>query len=86
LTPDLLDSCMESLLRWGIENSTDGNGSGAPQPPPQDISKLDPGIIDMILGRPDSVKMKVRDECLTIGYYDSHLRYCQTGGIGCGSG
>jgi hypothetical protein len=50
---------MESLLRWGIENSTNKNGSGTPQPPPRDISQLDPGIIDMILGRPDSAKMKV---------------------------
>lgn len=49
---------MESLLRWGIENSATEADSEAPQPPPRDISKLDPGIIDAILGKPDSVKMK----------------------------
>ncbi|KAF7795103.1 hypothetical protein EIP86_006248 [Pleurotus ostreatoroseus] len=44
---------MQSLLRWSIENSE----SGAP-PPPNDQSKLDPGIIDAILGKPDAESMK----------------------------
>ena len=44
---------MESLLRWSIENSTPGDGTvNRPQQP------LDPGIIDHILGKPDSVLMK----------------------------
>ncbi|KAJ2979235.1 hypothetical protein NUW54_g11169 [Trametes sanguinea] len=43
---------MESLLRWSIANS-DPNA-----PPPQPRSDLDPGIIDMILGKPDSELMK----------------------------
>lgn len=50
---------MESLLRWGIENSASGNGS-SDNPPPRDLSKLDPGIIDQILGKSEAVQMKVR--------------------------
>ncbi|KAG8760184.1 hsp70 nucleotide exchange factor fes1 [Serendipita sp. 396] len=49
---------MESLLRWGIEHSGNPDGSTANQQPPRDISKLDPGIIDLILGKPDPVQMK----------------------------
>lgn len=45
---------MESLLRWGIEHSNDGG----PPPEPSRIQNLDPGIIDAILGRPDSELMK----------------------------
>ena len=40
---------MDSLLRWGIENSTPGQ---------QPRNDLDPAIIDHILGKPDSVLMK----------------------------
>jgi hsp70-interacting protein len=44
---------MQSLLRWSLENSTSPDGTVArPQQP------LDPGIIDTILGRPDSALMK----------------------------
>lgn len=43
---------MESLLRWSIENSTP---SAQPPAPRQNI---DPGIIDMILGKPESELMK----------------------------
>ena len=52
---------MQSLLRWGIENSTtgttgsDASGGGSPLTRRTD---LDPGIIDAILGRPDSELMK----------------------------
>ncbi|KAG5650206.1 hypothetical protein H0H81_000307 [Sphagnurus paluster] len=47
---------MQSLLRWSIENSTPLDSSaGAPPAPRKD---LDPGIIDMILGRPDAELMK----------------------------
>ena len=51
---------MQSLLRWSIENSSTGSGDGATQrQPPQEPRKdLDPGIIDMILGKPDSELMK----------------------------
>ena len=45
---------MESLLRWGIENSTPAS-SGAAVAPRKD---LDPAIIDYILGKPDAVLMK----------------------------
>lgn len=45
---------MESLLRWSIEHSNDGT-----QPTdPSRIQNLDPGIIDAILGKPDSELMK----------------------------
>ncbi|KAF8192808.1 nucleotide exchange factor Fes1-domain-containing protein [Mycena galopus ATCC 62051] len=47
---------MESLLRWGIENSSAAtDGSSAPPVRRQD---LDPGIIDMILGKSDAELMK----------------------------
>ncbi len=45
---------MQSLLRWGIENSQ----NGAPVDSQQPTQALDPQIIDMILGRPDSELMK----------------------------
>jgi hypothetical protein len=48
---------MESLLRWGIENSVPEDEKN--QLPRRDISQLDPGIIDQILGKPDAVQMKV---------------------------
>lgn len=54
---------MDSLLRWSIENSGKGpseqpsaESSGAPRQP------LDPGIIDVILGKSDAVLMKVSYE------------------------
>ncbi len=46
---------MQSLLRWGIENSNDGGTTQGPQEPHR---KLDPEVIDMILGKPDSELMK----------------------------
>ena len=46
---------MESLLRWGIENSS--QGSGGP-PVPSERKDLDPAIIDYILGKPDAQLMK----------------------------
>ncbi|KAG2117729.1 armadillo-type protein [Suillus clintonianus] len=49
---------MQSLLRWGVENSSPGD------PPPRPINNLDPGIIDHILGKPDAQLMK---EALKIG-------------------
>ena len=46
---------MQSLLRWGIENSSnDGSATGAAVR----RTDLDPGIIDAILGRPDAELMK----------------------------
>ncbi|CAL1698181.1 unnamed protein product [Somion occarium] len=47
---------MQSLLRWGIEHSTDANGN--PTPPAETRKDLDPAIIDEILGRPDSELLK----------------------------
>jgi hypothetical protein len=45
---------MQSLLRWSIENSA----SDAASTPIARRTDLDPGIIDAILGRPDSELMK----------------------------
>lgn len=44
---------MQSILRWSIENST-----GEAPPQPQEAKNIDPGIIDAILGRPESELMK----------------------------
>ncbi|KAH9980635.1 hypothetical protein BJV77DRAFT_1146287 [Russula vinacea] len=44
---------MQSLLRWSIENSSSDVAS-----PPTRRTDLDPGVIDAILGRPDSELMK----------------------------
>lgn len=44
---------MQSILRWSIENST-----GETPPQPQEAKNIDPGIIDAILGRPESELMK----------------------------
>lgn len=49
---------MQSLLRWSIENSAGAGNDGAPQPPPAPRKDLDPGIIDMILGKSDAELMK----------------------------
>ena len=47
---------MQSLLRWGIENSTKEDLEEAIKAPRQ---PLDPAIIDHILGKPVAVLMKV---------------------------
>lgn len=49
---------MQSLLRWGIENSSDGRDSATSTAPLTQRANLDPAIIDAILGRPDSELMK----------------------------
>ncbi|KAI9429419.1 nucleotide exchange factors-like protein [Lactarius psammicola] len=50
---------MQSLLRWGIENSSsNADSSAAPSASTRRMTDLDPGIIDAILGRPDSELMK----------------------------
>lgn len=46
---------MESLLRWGIENS---NPDNLARQQPQDLKPLDPAIIDAILGKSDADLMK----------------------------
>ncbi|KAI0369329.1 Fes1-domain-containing protein [Pilatotrama ljubarskyi] len=56
---------MENLLRWSIANSGPRDPN---QPPPQPRSDLDPAIIDMILGKPDSELMK---EALAIAVDES---------------
>ena len=48
---------MQSLLRWGIENSGNDN-DGSTISVAQRRTDLDPGIIDAILGRPDAELMK----------------------------
>lgn len=53
---------MESLLRWSIEHSTPG---ATPSAPRRDI---DPGVIDVILGKPESELMK---EALAIAVDES---------------
>jgi hypothetical protein len=52
---------MESLLRWSIENSTP-SAENAPRVPPKPI---DPEIVDLILGKPDSQLMKEAMEVAT---------------------
>ncbi|KAJ6492908.1 nucleotide exchange factor Fes1-domain-containing protein [Mycena vitilis] len=47
---------MESLLRWGIENSA--SSTDASNPPPAPRQDLDPAVIDMILGKSDAELMK----------------------------
>ncbi|KAF8586410.1 nucleotide exchange factors-like protein [Ramaria rubella] len=54
---------MESLLRWGIENSTTDHESST-EPPPGPRKDLDPGIIEAILGKSDAVLMK---DALAVG-------------------
>ncbi len=49
----LFTSKMQSILRWSIENSTPQDNA------PVVRENLDPGIIDHILGKPDSEQMKV---------------------------
>ncbi|KAI0287416.1 hypothetical protein BC826DRAFT_1044638 [Russula brevipes] len=49
---------MQSLLRWSIENSGSSNDTASGVAPPSRRTDLDPGIIDAILGRPDSELMK----------------------------
>lgn len=56
---------MDSLLRWGIENSSP---PVAGAPPPVRRTDLDSGIIDHILGKPDAVLMK---EALAIAVDDT---------------
>ncbi|KIK61434.1 hypothetical protein GYMLUDRAFT_43009 [Collybiopsis luxurians FD-317 M1] len=54
---------MQSLLRWGIENSTplnteNGAAAAAASQPPRPRSDLNPEIIDMLLGKSDAEQMK----------------------------
>lgn len=56
---------MDSLLRWGIENSSP---PVAGAPPPVRRTDLDSGIIDHILGKPDAVLMK---EALAVAVDDT---------------
>jgi hsp70-interacting protein len=49
---------MQSLLRWSIENSATQVGAPSNGSSPSERQNLDPGIIDAILGKPDSDQMK----------------------------
>lgn len=46
---------MQSILRWSIEHSSPMDTSATDNPPRKD---LDPGVLDFILGKPDSEQMK----------------------------
>jgi hsp70-interacting protein len=46
---------MQSLLRWSIENSSQ---DASERIQPAQRQQLDPGIVDMILGKPDAELMK----------------------------
>ncbi|CAA7262074.1 unnamed protein product [Cyclocybe aegerita] len=48
---------MQSILRWSLENSTPLDSAARSQPP-EGRNTIDPEVIDMILGKPDAVKMK----------------------------
>lgn len=48
---------VNTLLDWATRNTPNKNDPD--YVPPRALEKLDPGIIDMILGKPDAVKMKV---------------------------
>ncbi|KAF8968839.1 armadillo-type protein [Flammula alnicola] len=48
---------MQSILRWSIENSTPMDSAPSDRPPVE-RKDLDPAIIDLILGKPDSEQMK----------------------------
>ncbi|KAF9481583.1 Fes1-domain-containing protein [Pholiota conissans] len=48
---------MQSILRWSIENSTPLDATASDRPPTE-RKDLDPGVIDLILGKPDAVQMK----------------------------
>lgn len=48
---------MESLLRWSIQNSSSSDSAPSDRPPVR-REDLNPEIIDMILGKPDSELMK----------------------------
>ncbi|PPQ85759.1 hypothetical protein CVT25_003077 [Psilocybe cyanescens] len=48
---------MQSILRWSLENSAPTDGVSS-EHPPAERKDLDPAIIDMILGKPDSLQMK----------------------------
>ncbi|EIN05153.1 nucleotide exchange factors-like protein [Punctularia strigosozonata HHB-11173 SS5] len=56
---------MQSILRWSIENSDPSSSQNASHVEPR---KIDPEIIDMILGKPDSELMK---EALAIAVDES---------------
>ncbi|PPQ71325.1 hypothetical protein CVT26_011970 [Gymnopilus dilepis] len=49
---------MQSILRWAIENSDPQPSETPSQGEQRTLKDLDPGIIDMILGKPDSEQMK----------------------------
>ncbi|KAG9033995.1 hsp70 nucleotide exchange factor fes1 [Tulasnella sp. JGI-2019a] len=55
-----------ALLDWATQNTPEKNDPS--YVPPRPMEKLDPGIIDMILGKPDAVKMK---EALAIAVDES---------------
>ncbi|CAG8776376.1 15103_t:CDS:2, partial [Dentiscutata heterogama] len=54
---------MEKILKWSIENS---DPSAVPQQPAtQEKNKLDPEIIDLILGKSDAVRIREAVEAVS---------------------
>ncbi|KAF9512820.1 hypothetical protein BS47DRAFT_1393848 [Hydnum rufescens UP504] len=49
---------MDALLRWSIENSTRSEDAPAGAEPTVPRQPIDPAVIDLILGKPDSEVMK----------------------------
>ena len=47
-----------SLLAWSVANQTDPQTNDSPAHPPPNISQIDPKWIEVILGKPDSARMK----------------------------
>ncbi|CAG8571782.1 1436_t:CDS:10 [Scutellospora calospora] len=54
---------MEKLLKWSIENTDPSNVQQ--QPTTQEKNKLDPEIIDLILGKSDAVQMREAVEAVS---------------------
>ena len=52
---------MDSLLRWSIEKSTRSEDAPAYAGPAVPREPIDPAIIDLIVGKPNSEVMKVRN-------------------------
>ncbi|ORX76074.1 Fes1-domain-containing protein, partial [Basidiobolus meristosporus CBS 931.73] len=53
---------MDKLLQWAIVNQATESEDAPSQSKPVQMEKLDPGIIDAILGKDDATRMK---ECMT---------------------
>lgn len=59
---------MQSLLRWGVENSTQNQGDASQR------KDIDPELIDHILGKPDAQLMKEALEVAVDASNDEDIR------------